>query len=230
MSSFNRSPRSAWWAAPAVAVLALTGCTGGADETPSPSATSVQAETSPTDPGVAVDSSGDPTAGAQAAEGTADLGTAYATVAVQLPDEWQYEGTYGDGAPPHAVLVDASEPFDLSEPGTPAYRDSVWVHVETFRVGEDTRFGGPAPKSADEFAALVADSRGGDGSVVDDREVPMVHVVAEGEEGRQIDEILARHGDLWILARPSNVDVEAYLDGNAEDGILYAVLESSTIR
>lgn len=235
MTHHARPSRYGWWAVPTAAALVLTGCSGDADEDPSttaqPTAQTTQSDPSPPEQqDIAVDSSGDPSAGAQTTEGTASLGTAAATIAVQLPGEWQYEGTYGDGVPPYAVLVDASQPFDLSEPGSEAYRESVWVHVETFRVGEDTPFGGPAPQDADEFASLVADSRAGEARVLDDRDVPVVHVATDDEEGRQIDELFARHGDVWILARPSNVDVAAYLDGSAEDGILHAVLESSEIK
>lgn len=230
MTNFTRSSRIACWVAPVVATLALTACSGGVDEGPTTAPPSAESEATPTDPGIAVESSANPSEGAQDAEGTAAVGTAFATITLRLPGDWQYQGTYGDGVPPYAVLVDASKPFNLSEPGTQAYRDSVWVHVETFRVGEDTRFGGPAPEDADEFGALVADSRGGEARVLDDREVPVVHVAAEDEEGRRIDELFARHGDLWILARPSNVDVEAYLDGEDDDGILNAVLERSEIK
>lgn len=234
MTSPDRTFVRAWWAVPAAAALVLTGCSGEADDVPDSTATVTETAPSPSatmqSPDPDVDSSGDPTADAQDAEGTASVGTAVATIAVRLPEDWQYEGTYGDGARPYGVLVDASQPFDLSEPGSPAYRDSVWVHVETYRVGEETPYGGPAPEDPDEFATQLADNRGGEAQVIEGRDVPVVHLATEDEEGRRGDELFARHGDVWILARPSNVDVDAYIDGDGEDGILHAVLEGSEIK
>ncbi|GIG54753.1 hypothetical protein [Demequina activiva] len=236
MTPQHRTFARSWWAVPTAAALILTGCSGDADgdgdptATVAPTADETSTPTSVPSPDPDVDSSGDPTAGAQDAEGMASVGTAVATIAIELPEDWQYEGTYGDGTRPYAVLVDASQPFDLSEPGSDAYRDSVWVHVETYRVGEETPYGGPAPEDASQLASLLEEGRGGDAAVIDGRDVPLVHLVTEDEEGRRADELFALHGDVWILARPSNVDVDGYVDGSAEGDVLHTILESSEIK
>ncbi|WP_062209315.1 hypothetical protein [Demequina oxidasica] len=234
------------WAIPLAATLALTACSGGNDDpspTPTVTATESNSAATPT-PGnspssqseasIDVDSGGDPSADAQDASGEASLGTAVATVSIRLPDEWQYEGTYGDGALPYAVLVDAGQPFDLSEPGSDAYNNSVWVQVETYRVGDESPYGAKVPEDADGLANLIADATGGDGEAFTGGDIPLVHVRYTNDEGAATDELLARHGDIWILARPTNVDVEDYLDdareGDTSDGILHAVLESSQIK
>ncbi|WP_144276218.1 hypothetical protein [Demequina sp. NBRC 110053] len=223
-------------AAPVLAALMLAGCSGdeGAqpDATPTPSdvvawSQATEPPTSSTsEPSVDVGSDGDSTADAQDAEGIAALGTAVATIRVPLPDDWQYEGTYGDGTLPYAVLVDASRPFDLSEPGSDAYRDSVWVQVETYAVGGDSPVG-EVPREAQELADLLAESYGAEAEVIAG-DVPTVHVAPDDEQGGVIHELYARHGDIWILARPHNVDVDAYLDGE-DVPILHAVLEDSEI-
>ncbi|WP_144018911.1 hypothetical protein [Demequina sp. NBRC 110056] len=224
---------SSRWTAPLLAALLLAGCTGDADGdqpatsegTMAPATT--ESESTGSGASIDVDSGGDPTADAQDAGGAASLGTAAATVTVVLPDGWQYEGTYGDGTVPYAVLVDASQPFDLSEPGSEAYRDSVWVQVETYRIGAESPWG-TMPEDPAELAATAAERRDGDATVVDGRGVALVHLVAEDDDGRRVDELFARHGDLWILARPSNVDVEGYVDGE-DVPILVALLDESEI-
>lgn len=219
---------------PLAAAVILAGCSGDADApdtTASATTTSSQAPASPTsqtDASIDVDSDGDPSADAQDAEGAASLGTAAATIAVTLPDHWQYEGTYGDGALPYAVLVDASQPFDLSEPGSDAYRDSVWVQVETYREGEPSPLGDAMPDDADALADQIADVTGGDTAVVDGTDVPVVYAAYDAD-GAEVKDLYALHDDLWILARPSNVDVEGWLDGG-EVPILTAVLERSEIK
>ncbi|WP_062076865.1 hypothetical protein [Demequina globuliformis] len=184
--------------------------------------------TSKTSADIDVDSEGSPSADAQDAEGTAALGTAAATVEITLPGQWQYEGTYGDGAVPYAVLVDASQAFDLSEPGSAAYDDSVWVQVETYRVGADAPFADAVADNPADLAGQLADAHGGDAQEVDGRDVPLVYATYE-QDGASVDDLYALHGDVWILARPSNVDVDGYLDGDDVDGILTAVLEKATI-
>ncbi|WP_084127825.1 hypothetical protein [Demequina sp. NBRC 110055] len=226
-------------ALPLAAALMVAGCTGGDDQArPTASATTdttvpagsepSEAPSSQTDADIDVDSSGDPTDGAQDAEGTASLGTAAATIAVALPGEWQYEGTYGDGTAPYAVLVDASEPFDLSEPGSDAYRDSVWVQVETYRVEGQASFAEAVAGDADALADQLVDAYGGEVDVIDGRDVPVVFAAYE-KDGDQIEDLYALHGDLWIMARPSNVDVTDYVDGG-EVTILEAVLEDAQIK
>lgn len=238
--------RKTLWAIPLAATLTLTACTGGGDDpSPMPTVTATEPQStvaatpndspsSQSEASIDVDSGGEPSADAQDASGEASLGTAVATVSIQLPGKWQYEGTYGNGVLPYAVLVDASQPFDLSQPGSAAYKDSVWVQVETYRVGEDSPYGDSVPDNASAFADQVAGAKHGDGETFTAGEIPIVHVSYTNEDGVATDDLLALHGGIWILARPTNVDVGAYLDslrdGDADDGILHAVLESSTIK
>lgn len=233
------------WVLPLVASLALAGCSGD-DADPTPTATVTNSDTSAdpapsnsptsqTDADIDVNSDGDPTADAQDASGEASLGTAVATISIQLPGEWQYEGTYGDGVLPYAVLVDAAQPFDLSEPGSDAYLDSVWVQVETYSVDGDSPYGDSVPGDADAFANQIADAKGGDADTFTGGDFPMARVTYTNDEGTQANELLAKHGDVWILARPTNADVDEYWDslsdgGSDEDSILRAVLETSTIK
>lgn len=216
--------------APLAAALMLAGCTsdGTPGTTPAP-ATSEDgppsaAPTSQTEASIDVDED----SGAQDAEGAADLGTAAATLRVHLPGEWQYEGTYGDGARPYAVLVDASQPYDLSDPGSDAYRNSVWVQVETYRSGEESPYEGTVPESAEALATQIADATGGDATTVDGHDVPLVRASYEDESGA-VEDLLALHGDLWVLARPWNVDVDAFIADDA-DGILSAVLDDVEVK
>ncbi|WP_084077213.1 hypothetical protein [Demequina sp. NBRC 110057] len=224
-------------ALPLAAAVALAACSTDADDTgngtPDASATATQANpdaspTSQTDASIDVDSGGDPTADAQDAEGVASLGTANATLAVTLPDEWQYEGTYGDGALPYAVLVDASQPFDLSEPGSDAYRESVWVQVETYRVGGESPFADAVADDAAGLAEQLEAAYGGEATEVDGRDTPLVHGTYE-DAGEDVEDLYALHGDLWVLARAWNVDVAGYVDGD-DVPILTAVLETSEVK
>jgi hypothetical protein len=234
-------------ALPLAATLVIAGCSGDdADSSPSPTVTTTESAsgdgatptsspTSQTDADIDVDSDGDPSADAQDASGEASLGTAVATISVQLPDQWQYEGTYGDGALPYAVLVDASEPFDLSEPGSDAYLDSVWVQVETYSVGGESPYSGAVPDNAKDFAAQIADATGGDADTFTGGDVPMVRVAYTDDNGAAANDLLALHDQVWILARPSNVNVDEYWDdlsdgGSDDDSILRAVLETSEIK
>lgn len=208
------------WAATAAAVLVLAGCTPGEDPAPDPTTTS----TSQTEASIDVDA--ESSQDAQDSGGTASLGTAVATVRIELPEDWHYEGTYGDGAQPYAVLVDASQPYDLSEPGSDAYRESVWVQVETYRVGGTSPYGDAVPADSGALADKIAQAVDGEATVVDG-EVPMVQARYTSAEGRDVVDLLALHGDVWVLARPWNVDVDGYLEDR--DGILHAVLEASSI-
>lgn len=231
------------WALPLAATLALTACSGDGDATATPTSTVTESGTpagssaepsSQTQTSIDVDSDGDPSADAQDAEGLASLGTAVATIEVQLPAGWQYEGTYGDGSLPYAVLVDSSQPFDLSEPGSDAYLNSVWVQVETYAVDGESPYGTTVPRDADEFAKQIAEQSGGEAQTFSAGDLPLIHVRYDNDEGARADDLLALHGDVWILARPTNVNVDAYLDqlrdGSTDDGILRAVLETSQIK
>ncbi|WP_061963674.1 hypothetical protein [Demequina aurantiaca] len=238
--------KKSFWTIPLAASLALTACSGSdGDPSPTPTVTATESAsgvsstpgdspTSQSEASIDVDSDGNPSADAQDASGEASLGTAVATVSIQLPDEWQYEGTHGDGVLPYAVLVDAGEPFDLSAPGSDAYKNSVWVQVETYRVGGESPYGDKVPDDADDLAHQIADATGGDGETFTSGDIPIVHVSYTNDDGLATDDLLARHGDVWILARPTNVDVDDYLDavrgGDTNDGILHAVLESSSIK
>ncbi|WP_430867644.1 hypothetical protein [Demequina aurantiaca] len=238
----NKNLTTTFWAVPLALTLVVAGCSGQ-DSDPTPTVTATQSDsgaqptaspTSQTDASIDVESGADPSADAQDAEGVASLGTAVATVKITLPGEWQYEGTYGDGALPYAVLVDAAEPFDLSEPGSQAYADSVWVQVETYRVGEESPYGDAVPESADAFADQIAEATGGEGETLTGGDIPLIRVEYENDEGVEADDLLARHGDIWILARPTNVDVDEYWDdvqdGDGQTGILRAVLQESEIK
>ncbi|WP_152649146.1 hypothetical protein [Demequina flava] len=192
------------------------------------SAESSTSATSQTDADIDVDSGTSPSADAQDAEGSASLGTAFATIEITLPGQWQYEGTYGDGALPYAVLVDASQAFDLSEPGSDAYKESVWLQVETYRVGDQWPYGDATPDDPAALGDQIAEATGGSAEGLDGRDVSIVHATYE-EDGQQIDDLYALHGDVWILARAHNVDVPGYVDGEDVE-ILTAVLETSQIK
>ena len=232
----SRSAIHAWWAIPAATALLVSGCSGDADGDLDPTAGTTQSApapdtsaTSQTDADIDVDSSGDPTTGAQDSEGTASLGTAVATLTVPLPGQWQYEGTYGDGARPYAVLADASQPFDLSQPGSDAYRDSVWVQVETYGLGEPSPYGGEMPEDPETVASQLTTGTGADASTTEVGGVTVVYGTYT-ENGSTVEDLWVRKGDVWILARASNVDVDAYLNGESGDGILNAILEGSEVK